>query len=112
MFSLLPVLAAESAAPQNPLGSSLMMIGAIFLVFYFILIRPQQKEKQRHQEKIARLKKGDKIVTTGGLFGTIVSIKEKEGQAVIRISEVKGEPVKIEISQGAIATVLEEEPKQ
>ncbi len=55
---------------------TLIMFGVIFLIFYFLLIRPQKKEMERHQGLINGLKAGDRVVTAGGLFGTIKSVDD------------------------------------
>ena len=55
------------------------MYGAIFAIFYFILIRPQATQRKKHDELVRGLKKGDEIVTNGGLVGEVVFIKEKAG---------------------------------
>ena len=64
---------------QNPILGSIFMYGAIFAIFYFILIRPQQTQRKKHDEMVRTLKKGDEIVTTGGLVGEVVFIKERAG---------------------------------
>ena len=64
---------------QNPILGSIFMYGAIFAIFYFILIRPQQTQRKTHDEMVRTLKKGDEIVTTGGLVGEVVFIKERGG---------------------------------
>ena len=56
------------------------MYGAIFAIFYFILIRPQATQRKKHDELVRNLKKGDEIVTNGGLVGEVVFIKEKGGE--------------------------------
>ena len=71
----------------------------IFIVFYFLIIRPQQKKQKEHQGMVANLKKNDEIVTTGGLLGTIVNIKEKT--FVVRVDE----NTKVEIEKNSIAHV-------
>ena len=71
----------------------------IFLVFYFLIIRPQQKKQKEHREMIKGLKKNDEVVTTGGLYGTIVNIKENS--IVLRVDE----NVKIETEKNSIAYV-------
>jgi len=71
----------------------------IFIIFYFLIIRPQQKKQKEHRGMIADLKKNDEIVTTGGLYGTIVNIKEKT--FVVRVDE----NTKIEIEKNSIAHV-------
>ena len=71
----------------------------IFIVFYFLIIRPQQKKQKEHQGMVANLKKNDEIVTTGGLYGTIVNIKEKT--FVVRVDV----NAKIEIEKNSVAYV-------
>lgn len=73
----------------------------IFVVFYFILIRPQQKKQKNHQALLSNLRKGDKVVTNGGIYGTIVD--SKEHVVVLKIAD----EVKIEVIKSAIATVIE-----
>jgi preprotein translocase subunit YajC len=63
----------------NPLIGSIFMYGAIFAIFYFVLIRPQSTQRKKHDELVRNLKKGDEIVTTGGLVGEVLFIKERGG---------------------------------
>ncbi len=60
---------------SNPLFGPLFMYAAIFAIFYFILIRPQQRQRKQHEALIQSLKKGDRVVTAGGLIGDVVHIK-------------------------------------
>ncbi len=53
------------------------MMGVVFAIFYFLIIRPQSKAQKAHREKLSRLKKGDEVVTTGGLIGTIFSVTDE-----------------------------------
>ncbi len=64
----------------NALLGSIFMYGAIFAIFYFILIRPQASQRKKHDELVRNLRKGDEIVTTGGLVGEVLFIKEKGGE--------------------------------
>lgn len=68
----------------------------IFFVFYFLIIRPQQKKQKEHREMIKDLKKNDEVVTNGGIHGTIVNVKEKT--FILRLDE----NLKIEIDKGSI----------
>mgnify|MGYP001140922894 FL=1 len=61
---------AAAAAPQASVASTLIQLALIFIVFYFILIRPQQKKISQHQAMLEAIKKGDKIITGGGIYGT------------------------------------------
>ncbi|MBU1121549.1 MAG: preprotein translocase subunit YajC [Candidatus Omnitrophota bacterium] len=71
----------------------------IFVVFYFLIIRPQTKKQKEHQALITNLKKNDEVVTSGGIHGTIINIKEKT--FVIRVDD----NAKIEIDKNAISYV-------
>jgi preprotein translocase subunit YajC len=64
---------------SNPIFGSIFIYGAIFAIFYFILLRPQSQQRKKHDELVRNLKKGDEIVTSGGLIGEVVFIKEKGG---------------------------------
>ena len=81
----------------------------IFVIFYFFLIRPQQKKVKEHKVMVANLKRGDKVVTSGGIVGTVERIMEND-KAEIQISEnVKVEIVKSTGIQGLLNTP---EPKK
>lgn len=69
----------------------------IFVIFYFMLIRPQKTKEKEHQKMLVNLKKNDEIVTTGGIHGTIVNVKEKT--LLVRIDE----NVKIEIEKNCVS---------
>jgi preprotein translocase subunit YajC len=92
-------------APQGGEGgggliSTLIMFGAIFLIFYFMIIRPQQKRAKEKANLLANLEKGDKVVTNGGIYGVISGLEEKT--ALLQVSD----NVKIKIDRSAITTVL------
>lgn len=87
---------------SNPNAMLLNLVPLIFMfgVFYFLLIRPQQKKQKEHQKMLNELKKNDEIVTAGGILGTIVNVKEKT--FVIRIDE----NCKMEIEKNAVSYVI------
>jgi len=70
-------------------------------IFYFILVRPQQKKLRKHQNMLNNLSKGDNVVTEGGIYGTVIGLKENI--VVLRVAKVKDEDVKIEVSKARIA---------
>jgi len=75
----------------------------IFAVFYFLLIRPQQKKMKEHKAMVAAISKGDKVVTAGGLLGTIVKVEDD------RIASVEiAENVKVKIVRATITEVISE----
>ncbi len=78
---------AAEAAPQGG-GMEMLMMFAIFgLIFYFMIIRPQSKRTKEHKSLVASLTKGDEVLTSGGLVGRVVKIKEDLGFISIELSE-------------------------
>ena len=73
----------------------------IFAIFYFLLLRPQAKERQRHEDMLKKIKKGDEIVTNGGIIGKVVHVDEK------RLTLRTGENTKLTVDRGRIAAVLD-----
>jgi preprotein translocase subunit YajC len=63
-------------ASQGGAWPTIFLFGALFFIFYFLLVRPQQKERKKHEQMLAGLKKGDKVITSGGLHGEISGIKD------------------------------------
>ena len=95
--------------PSNPILGSIFMYGAIFAIFYFILIRPQATQRKKHNELVRNLKKGDEIVTNGGLVGEVLFIKEKgdddkSGGMEDRVTIKSGE-TRVIIERGRIARI-------
>jgi preprotein translocase subunit YajC len=78
----------------------MLVIFGTFAIFYFVLIRPQQKKQKELQKTIEALKKGDRVMTNGGIFGTVVGFKDNV--LVLKIAE----EVKIEILKTAVASVI------
>lgn len=102
MDSLISGLTLFQAAPANSTGSmisTVVMFGAVFAIFYFLIIRPQNKKQKEAQKMIAAVKKGDKVVTIGGIHGTIHAVKDKT--VVIKVDDA----AKIEFTKSAIASV-------
>jgi preprotein translocase subunit YajC len=76
---VLSLLLAQAEAPsQSPLagpGNMLFLVAIFFGIFYFMIIRPQQKQQKTHKSYLESLKKGDEVITTGGLIGRIVGVQ-------------------------------------
>jgi preprotein translocase subunit YajC len=88
---------------QLPGGSSLLSLAPllfIFAIFYFLLIMPQQKKQKKWQAMLGELKNGDKIVTSGGLRGTIISLKDDS--LVLRVPP---DNLKLEVSRASVVSV-------
>ncbi len=80
--------------------SGIFMMVAIFAIFYFILIRPQQKKMKEHKKMVEELKKGDRIVTAGGIYGTV------EGVTSNTLTVKIAEGTKVKITRSSVGTVL------
>ena len=94
MNGLIPDAFAQAAAPGpggSPLGFGLTMV-AFLAVFYFLLIRPQQKKAKEHQALLTKLSAGDEVVTTGGLLGKITEV----GDSFVTIEIADGVRVKVQ----------------
>ena len=106
LSSLLAQAAATPAAGQPPAPSpivSFMPMIFIGIIFYFILIRPQQKRAKEQAALVSAVRSGDEIVTSGGLHGIVTNAREAGSRTVL----VKfGDSVKIEVDRSAIATVI------
>ena len=79
-FTTLLLLQATPARGTNPMLPLIIQMGAIFAIFYFLMIRPQQKQRRQHEERLRNLRKGDSVVTQGGIVGEVVHIKEATGE--------------------------------
>ena len=102
MFEIAYAMGSSSpgTSSQGGLLGAMIPFALFFLIFYFLLIRPQQKQKREHQKLIANLKKGDRILTGGGIYGTIVGVKDEI--VVLRLAE----NVKIELAKNSISQVI------
>jgi len=100
MNLFLPLLQADTPASGGFDIMSFLPFIAIILVFYFLLIRPQNKKRKETEKMLSALKKGDKIVTIGGLYGTIQNVKETT--VIIKVDD----NVKLEFLRSAISSVI------
>ena len=105
LLSGLALLQAAAPAAGNTTGSmvsTLITFGLVFVIFYFLIIRPQNKKQKDAQKMIEAVKKGDKVVTAGGIHATVYTVKEKT--VILKVDD----NVKLEFSKSAISSV---EPK-
>jgi len=82
--------------------STLIMFGLIFVIFYFMIVRPQQKRQKERQRMLDSLKKGDKVLTAGGIHGTIMGIEEKT--VLVQIAD----GIKVNVDRGSVSSVVKE----
>lgn len=93
MNALIPDAWAQAAAPGSPSQVPMLILMVAFVgVFYFLLIRPQQKKAKEHQALIAKLAAGDEVVTTGGLLGKVTDV----GETFITLEIADGVRVKVQ----------------
>ena len=91
------------AAPEpSPLGM-LVPMGLIFLIFYFLLIRPQQKRQREQEAMLKAIEKGDAVVTAGGLHGKVVGLTDDV--LTVEVAALKGERVRVKVSRARIDSV-------
>ena len=107
LFAALPFLFAQAAAPAagaapSPLATLLPLL-PIFFLMYFILLRPKQLEAKKLREMIGGIKKNDKVLTAGGILGTVVSVDNDNNRVVLRVDD----GVKLSFSKDYIVKVLE-----
>ena len=94
------------AAPTSPGGGLLAFAPMIFIfvIFYFLLIAPMRKKQKKTQEMLTKLKKGDEVITGGGIFGRVAALDEERGFVVLQIAD----NVKIKLLRSAIAGLASE----
>src|SRR5262245_8393202 len=92
---------------QPPMWTSLVPLILLVVVFYFALIRPQQRKTKEHAELMKSLRPGDKIVTSGGIIGVVVTVREKT-------ANIRSGDAKFEVAKSAISEITERsgEPSQ
>ena len=95
MFNFL----TETANPGDGLGGTIIMLVAMVAIFYFMLIRPENKRKKEAEQLRSSVKVGDKITTIGGIIGTVVSVKDDKF-----VIETSADQVRIELTKWGIST--------
>ena len=92
---ILSLLQAQTSTGPNPFGT-VFMFGAIFLIFYFLLIRPQRKQQKSHDEMVKTLSRGDEVVTVGGIIGKIIHLTDD------RITIKTAEDTRVEVERSKV----------
>ena len=104
---LMGVPQGGGAAPSGGSGqlvTTVVTFGLVILIFYFLIIRPQNKKQKATKQMLAEVKKGDKVVTIGGIRGTVQRVSEET--IVIKVDD----KTKLEFSKSAVSSVLEQIP--
>ncbi len=92
--------AGGTGQPTMPLWANLFPLVLLIVVFYFALIRPQQKKAKEHADLLKTVKSGDKVVTSGGIIGIVVGVKEKS-------LSIRSADTKLEILKSAVSEIIE-----
>jgi len=104
-FLSLPEIFAQAQPPQSPSGGAMLLqfapIALMFAAFYFLLIAPQRKKQKEHEKMMTALKAGDEIITTGGIYGTITSVKDD--RFVVRVGDNNQ---KVELGKGFVSALV------
>ena len=103
-----PLLSLAQAVPREGISSfnfGLLNMFLIFGILYFLLLRPQMKERQRHEKMVSEVKKGDEIVTNGGIIGKVVHVEES------RLTVKTAENTRLTVDRGRIAAVVDPKAK-
>ena len=98
-------IVAMAGGPEGGSGTPWMLVwfGLIFVLIYLTMIRPQSKRQKEHKQLLSELKKGDRIVTSSGMFGTIFAIDDDKGRVVVKI----GDDTKLEFLKTSIAAKVD-----
>jgi preprotein translocase subunit YajC len=100
-----PAPGTGTPGPGGLFANPFIFLAIFIAIFYFLLIRPNQKRERERRNMLEALAKGDRVITSGGIVGTIVGLSEKT--AVLRVSDEP--PVKVEFVRGAISRVVTRE---
>ena len=105
----LALLVQAPAGGRSTLLPFIFQIVAIFAIFYFVMIRPQQKQRKDHEERLRNLKRGDEVVTAGGIVGKVVHIAGPMGEGKPTMDDritIKSDESRLVVERGRIAKVL------
>ena len=102
MFVVPAYAQAAGGAGAGSAFSAFIPIILIFVVFYFLLIRPQQKRMKEHQAMLNAIRRGDKVVTNGGIIGTVTKVQTEERELQVEIAE----NVRVKVKQDMLSSVI------
>jgi len=91
---------SQGAGAPNPFMMQVILFGGMIAIFYFLLIRPQKKRQDDHKKMVESLKKNDEVITVGGIYGTVVNVKDD--RVVVRLDD----NVKVEFQKSAVSTII------
>ena len=98
--------AQPAARPQGSFITAMIPFILVFVIFYFLLIRPQRMKQKKHQEMVGELKPGDKVITAGGIHGTVMGVQKDKIELKVAAN------VKVDIAKNSIAVILTHKQKE
>jgi preprotein translocase subunit YajC len=113
-FALMTLLAEETAKPAQPTPSAgeaifnMLPLLFLFILGYFLLFRsPMKRQEMERKALLESLKKNDKVLTSAGIYGTVVSVSDKEDEVVVQVSD----NVRLKMTKGSIVRKVDETPR-
>lgn len=104
------VPAADGGGGGPPPGEWMFLIAIMIAGFYLLVIRPEQRRNKQKQDLIGSIKKNDKVLTVGGIYGVVANVKPNDDEVVLKIDEDKD--IKIRVTKGSIAQVIASKEKE
>ena len=104
LSAYLPIVFAQDAN-SGSFWSTFLFLAPIPIIFYLLFIRPHQQSEQKRRSMIDTLKKNDKVITTGGMYATVVSVDSSQDKVVLRVDDDRG--VKLAFTRASIARVID-----
>jgi len=101
LLNFVPLLQATGQSQQGNFLFSFAPLLFMIVIFYFLLIRPQQKKQKEHKNMLSQIKKGDRVLTNGGILGLIERVKD-DGNLIIKVAD----NVKIEFAKSSVASLI------
>lgn len=108
LFFTVGLFAQQGGGPASPFGNTLFVFAPILLLFYFLIMRPQQREQQQRKSMLDKLKKNDRVIFGGGIYGVVTNVHREADEVTVRIDEANN--TKLRVTVGSILKVCGEEP--
>ncbi|MCB5364604.1 preprotein translocase subunit YajC [Pusillimonas sp. CC-YST705] len=101
---ILTLIPAQAAGGEGGALMGMLPIILMFVILYFLMIRPQMKRQKEHRNLVAALTKGDEVITSGGLLGKVTKVSDN--YITLEVSELADKPVEIVLQRSAVSNVL------
>lgn len=101
----------QPGTPGGGISSMLMPLVMIGLLFFFMVLRPQQREQRKRDELLKQLKKNDRVLTNGGIFATVVNVVPESNEVTLRIDEKNDVKIRMQLSSVSRVLASDEAPE-